>query len=105
MGGRVCGAVREDASAGLENLSDLDDDDDVDVLAVLFRGATRHGHDACDEDDDLAVGADVQVGVSGGVGGLGGGLGVGVSLGVSLGVGLVTALPPPSYLPPSSLDS
>ena len=95
-------AVREAASTGLEELSDPDDDEDLDVLSVLFRGVARF--DAGDEDDDLDVGDDVQVGVRGGDGGLGGGVGVSVSLRVSLGVSPVAALPPPSPPPPSSPD-
>ena len=70
----------------------------MDVLSVLFRGMAQF--DAGDEDDDLDVGDDVQVGVRGDDGGLGGGVCVGVSLGVSLGVGPVAALPPPSHPPP-----
>jgi len=75
----------------------------MDVLSVLRDGAPRFADD--DDDADLVVGADVQVGVSGGASGLSGGVSVGVSLGVSLGVGPVAALPPPSHPPPSSLDS
>ena len=84
-------------------LSDLDDDGHMDVLSVLRDCAPRFADD--DNDADLVVGDDVQVGVSGGAGGLSGGVSVGVSLGVSLGVGPVAALPPPSHPPPSSLDS
>ena len=94
--------MQEDASAGLEELSDLDDDEHMDVLSVLFDGAPRRDDD---EDADLVVGAAVQVGVSGGASDLSGGVSVCVSLGVSLGVGPVAALPPPSHPPPSSLDS
>ena len=92
-------AVQEDAAAGLDELSDLDDEGHMDVLSVLRDGAPRFDDD--DDDDDLAVGADVQVGVSGGAISVS----VGVSLGVSLGVGSVAALPPPSHPHPSSLDS
>ena len=95
-------AVQEDADADLDEL-DHDDDGHMDVLSVLRDGAPRFADD--DDDADLVVGADVQVGVSGGASGLSGGVSVGVSLGVSLGVGPVAALPPPSHPPPSSLDS
>jgi len=95
-------AVQEDADADLDEL-DRDDDGHMDVLSVLRDGAPRFADD--DDDADLVVGADVQVGVSGGASGLSGGVSVGVSLGVSLGVGPVAALPPPSHPPPSSLDS
>ena len=96
-------AVQEDAAAGLEELSDLDNDEHMDVLSVLRDGAPRF--DDNDNDADLVVSADVQVGVSGGAGGLSGGVSVCVSLGVSLGVSPVAALPPPSHSPPSFLDS
>jgi len=95
-------AVQEDAAAGLEDLSDLDEAEVDNVIGELFRGAPRPARDACDEVEGLALGDDDQVGSAGG---LGGGLGVGVSLAVSHGVGLVAALPPPSFPPPSSLDS
>jgi len=94
-------AVQEDADADLDELDH--DDGHMDVLSVLRDGAPRFADD--DDDADLVVGADVQVGVSGGASGLSGGVSVGVSLGVSLGVGPVAALPPPSHPPPSSLDS
>ena len=94
-------AVQEDAGADLDEL-DRDDDGHMDVLSMLFDGAPPRDDD---EDADLAVGADVQVGVSGGASGLSGGVSVGVSLGVSLGVGSVAALPPPSHPPSSSFDS
>jgi len=84
--------MQEDAAAGLDELSDLDDDGHMDVLSVLRDGAPRFDDD--DDDVDLAVGADVQVGVSGGASGLSGGVSVGVSLGVSLGVGPVTLREP-----------
>ena len=93
-------AVREAASADLEELSDRDEADVDDVIGELFRGALRPDRDAFDEDAGLAMGDDDQVGVSGSAGGLSGGLGVGVSLGVSHGVGLVASLPPPSFPPP-----
>ena len=73
------------------------------VICELFRCVPHPSSDACNKDDGLAVGDDVQVGVSGGVSWLSGGLDV--SLCVSLGVGLVAALPPPSCPPPSFLDS
>ena len=85
--------MQEDAGAGLDEL-DLDDDGHMDVLSKLFDGAPPRDDD---EDADLAVGADVQVGVSGGASGLSASVSVGVSLGVSLGVGSVAALPPPSH--------
>ena len=85
-------AVQEDADADLDEL-DRDDDGHMDVLSMLFDGAPPRDDD---EDVDLAVGADVQVGVSGGASGLSACVSVGVSLGVSLGVGSVATLPPPS---------
>ena len=88
-------AVQEDAAAGLDELSDLNDDGHMDVIFVLHDSAPRF--DVDDDDADRVVGDDVQVGVSGGAGGLSGGVSVGVSLGVSLGVGPVAAPPPPSH--------
>ena len=58
-------AVREAASAGLEDLSDDDDAAVDDVIGELFRGEFRPARDACDEDAGLAMGDDDQVGVSG----------------------------------------
>ena len=72
-------AVQEDAAAGLEDLSDLDEADVDDVIGESFRGAPRPARDACDEVEGPALGDNDQVGSAGG---LGGGLGVGVSLAV-----------------------
>ena len=87
---------REGASAGLDDLSDVDDDDDAeDVIGELFRGDRRP--DAVDDEHaSLAMGAGVHVGASVGVGGLG--VSLGVSQGAGLGVGLGAALPPSSSL-------
>ena len=95
--------MQEAATAGFEELSGLDDDEYMDVLSELFRGAPRLDTD--NENVDLVVGADVKVGVSGCAGGLGSDVSVGVGLGVSLCLSPVAALPPPSLPPPSSLDS
>ena len=50
FGGLPVSAVQEDATAGLEELSDLDDDGHMDVLSVLFDGAPLRDDD---EDADL----------------------------------------------------